>query len=279
MPNTRTTPDLAPKPVILTVRSWARRALGDKKRRAGEQRRNCNSQGFHGFLHFNIGQCSYGCRRAILAYSIGPANGRQCRRTVSRFVQFYSITLGYYVSGIQAAFVVQSPAAAKSRRGRRNVAHSGKPQAAQARSFARRGAVIRRRPRKPAPTGSERKAGSGRDIFSSLRPNAANFAALTPVSFLPRSAEIHPGRVARHPRHASIHLSPILRPSTATGIGACGGRRARRRYGFSHAAQRAGDAGSALRRADAGRGAQHHQYAARAGDDRLHSCSMARPKS
>ena len=29
-----------------------------------------------------------------------------------------------------------------------------------------------------------------------MRPNAANFAPLTPVSFLPRSAEIHPERVA-----------------------------------------------------------------------------------
>ncbi len=34
------------------------------------------------------------------------------------------------------------------------------------------------------------------DIFGGLRPNAANFASLTPMSFLPRSAEIHPGRVA-----------------------------------------------------------------------------------
>ena len=29
-----------------------------------------------------------------------------------------------------------------------------------------------------------------------MRPNAANFAPLTPVSFLPRSAEIHPERIA-----------------------------------------------------------------------------------
>ena len=33
-------------------------------------------------------------------------------------------------------------------------------------------------------------------IFADLRPNAANFAPLTPVSFLPRSAAIHPERVA-----------------------------------------------------------------------------------
>ena len=36
-----------------------------------------------------------------------------------------------------------------------------------------------------------------RNIFrQGLRPNAANFVPLTPVSFLPRSAEIHPNRIA-----------------------------------------------------------------------------------
>jgi fatty-acyl-CoA synthase len=33
-------------------------------------------------------------------------------------------------------------------------------------------------------------------IFAGLQPNAANFAALTPLSFLKRAAEIHPGRTA-----------------------------------------------------------------------------------
>jgi fatty-acyl-CoA synthase len=35
-----------------------------------------------------------------------------------------------------------------------------------------------------------------RDLWSGLAPNAANFAALTPVAFLPRAAELHPERVA-----------------------------------------------------------------------------------
>ncbi len=42
----------------------------------------------------------------------------------------------------------------------------------------------------------KRKPGSGRSIFNGLQPNAANFSALTPVAFLPRSADIHPDRVA-----------------------------------------------------------------------------------
>jgi fatty-acyl-CoA synthase len=37
---------------------------------------------------------------------------------------------------------------------------------------------------------------NGGGSFASLRPNPANFAPLTPLSFLPRSAEIHPDRVA-----------------------------------------------------------------------------------
>jgi hypothetical protein len=43
-----------------------------------------------------------------------------------------------------------------------------------------------------------RKSARAQDggIFADLRPNAANFAPLTPVSFLPRSAAIHPERVA-----------------------------------------------------------------------------------
>ena len=42
----------------------------------------------------------------------------------------------------------------------------------------------------------KRKLASRGGIFASLRPNAANFAPLTPLSFLPHSAQIHPKRVA-----------------------------------------------------------------------------------
>ena len=57
-----------------------------------------------------------------------------------------------------------------------------------------------RRSRKPSPVAGKRKTasktGNGRALFGGLRPNAANFAPLTPVSFLPRSADIHPDRAA-----------------------------------------------------------------------------------
>jgi fatty-acyl-CoA synthase len=50
--------------------------------------------------------------------------------------------------------------------------------------------------RKRSLSPNRRRPDTGRNIFKGLRPNAANFAPLTPLSFLPRSAEIHPGRVA-----------------------------------------------------------------------------------
>ena len=48
--------------------------------------------------------------------------------------------------------------------------------------------------KRAAPARSLRSNGSSG--FATLRPNPANFAPLTPLSFLPRSAEIHPDRTA-----------------------------------------------------------------------------------
>ncbi|MBY0530923.1 MAG: acyl-CoA synthetase [Xanthobacteraceae bacterium] len=45
-------------------------------------------------------------------------------------------------------------------------------------------------------TGAAKANGKTNGIFASLRPKEANFAPLTPLSFLPRSAEIHPDRIA-----------------------------------------------------------------------------------
>jgi fatty-acyl-CoA synthase len=58
--------------------------------------------------------------------------------------------------------------------------------AVKRRALAKSPARARRRP--------AAKAGAG--IWAGLRPGPANFATLTPVAFLPRSAEIHPDRVA-----------------------------------------------------------------------------------
>ncbi len=58
--------------------------------------------------------------------------------------------------------------------------------AAKRRALAKPPARARRRP-------AARPAAS---IWAGLKPGPANFATLTPVSFLPRSAEIHPDRVA-----------------------------------------------------------------------------------
>jgi fatty-acyl-CoA synthase len=83
----------------------------------------------------------------------------------------------------------------KQRRGRKNVAKRGKPKPTGKALHSNKAGDLRRS-RKPPPVASKRKTSNGRGLFGGLRPNAANFASLTPVSFLPRSAEIHPDRVA-----------------------------------------------------------------------------------
>jgi fatty-acyl-CoA synthase len=47
-----------------------------------------------------------------------------------------------------------------------------------------------------SPAKSPRKAAPSRSPFAALKPNRANFAPLTPISFLARSADIHPDRTA-----------------------------------------------------------------------------------
>ena len=77
--------------------------------------------------------------------------------------------------------------------------------------------------------------------FASLRPNAANFTPLSPVSFLKRAAEIHPKRCAvihGTRRHSYRELYDRAR-RLASALRQ--GRRARRRHGFGHAAECAGD--------------------------------------
>ena len=71
----------------------------------------------------------------------------------------------------------KAPAASKSRRA---------PVKTVSRSPVKRKAATKR------PPAAHRANG----IFSGLKPNAANFAPLTPISFLPRTAAIHPDRVA-----------------------------------------------------------------------------------
>ena len=74
----------------------------------------------------------------------------------------------------------------------------------------------------------------------------------------------------RHPWRPAHQLSPIPRAGAAAGFGAGAPRHRAGRYRVGHAAQRARHAGGPLRRADAGRSAQHHQYAARCRDHRLY---------
>jgi len=51
-------------------------------------------------------------------------------------------------------------------------------------------------PKRASKPKSRRVVTTRPDMWAPLRPNAVNFAPLTPLSFLPRTAEIHPERVA-----------------------------------------------------------------------------------
>jgi fatty-acyl-CoA synthase len=83
------------------------------------------------------------------------------------------------------------------------------------------------RSRKRALSHNRRRPDSGRNIFKGLRPNAANFAPLTPLSFLPRSAEIHPGRVAMiHGTHRYTYRQFYDRARQLASALAAGGVRA-----------------------------------------------------
>ena len=105
-----------------------------------------------------------------------------------------------------------------------------------------------------------RSMGVMTDYQQGLGKTPANSAPLTPISFLQRAAAVYPDKIA------VIHGARTI-PATATfhdAPAAClRARRPRHRQGRhrgDHGAQRAGHAGSALRRAHAGRGAQRPQH-------------------
>ena len=71
------------------------------------------------------------------------------------------------------------------------------PRSVQRKRPAKRKATRRKSANKASTAGTARRSrASANGSFATLRPNPANFAALTPISFLQRSAEIHPNRVA-----------------------------------------------------------------------------------
>src|SRR5688572_26547276 len=58
--------------------------------------------------------------------------------------------------------------------------------------------AVKRRALAKSPARARRRpvAKAGASLWAGLKPGPANFATLTPLVFLPRSAEIHPDRVA-----------------------------------------------------------------------------------
>ena len=57
-------------------------------------------------------------------------------------------------------------------------------------------------------------------LFAGLKPNAANFAPLTPISFLPRTAAIHPERVAVVHGDVAPQLRRVARAGAPARLGA-----------------------------------------------------------
>ena len=112
---------------------------------------------------------------------------------------------------------------------------------------------------------------AGDSIFrTGLGRAAANFAALTPLGFLPRAASIYPDRLAiiHGDRRIRYREFDARARRLASALAAARYRAGRHRVGSP--AERAGDARRALRRADDRGRAQHHQHAARRAHDRLH---------
>ncbi|MGQ0684026.1 hypothetical protein [Bradyrhizobium sp.] len=75
------------------------------------------------------------------------------------------------------------------------------------------------RKKRAAKSNPRSRNGTGNGAFSGLGRNEANFSPLTPVSFLPRSAEIYPDRIAAihgERRGAEVVVFGPL-PTTATG--------------------------------------------------------------
>ena len=95
-----------------------------------------------------------------------------------------------------------------------------------------------------------------------LERNAANYVALSPVSFVERSAEVF-GDLPAVIHGARRYTGRSARALGAAGGGAARSRRRPRQHGQRDAVEHARDGRGALRGAGARRGAQHAEHAAR----------------
>ena len=246
MPKTRTTPDLAPKPVILTVRSCAE---------AGAEKASASvPSAANAAMRISM-MSSHGRQRfpSTRPGSLRPGPVPSMKLNTFRPPEYHRGKMSGRIGHGQAQQAGRTKRACEPAKSRRKpVGEAGRAEAARAAT---------KRPAAPSARG---------DLFAGLKPNAANFAPLTPISFLPRTAAIHPDRVAVVHGDAAPHLRRVAGAGAAARLGAGAARRASGRHGVGDAAERAGDARGAFRRADARRGAQHHQHAARCRNRRLH---------
>ncbi len=115
------------------------------------------------------------------------------------------------------------------------------------------------------------------DYDTGLAQTAANHQPLTPLLFLERAAQVFPDHIAVV--HGAMRGAYRRAARALRAPGPCAGASAASARGDTVAVllpNIPADAGSALRRADGRRGAQHHQHPARRGDHRAISSTMAR---
>jgi non-ribosomal peptide synthetase component F len=109
-----------------------------------------------------------------------------------------------------------------------------------------------------------------------LERNPANYAPLSPVAFLRRTAEVYPDKIAVIHGDASHTYREFEARCRRLASGARPARRRSRRHGRGDGAERARAPRSALRGARLGRGAQRAQISPRRGDHRVFASTTAK---
>ena len=246
MPKIRTMPDLAPKPVILTVRSCAE---------AGVEKASAIVPS---------------AANAAVRISMVSSLVERFRKTKARL--FAAGSWSHHMK-------LNTFPPPEYHRGKMSGRMQRWPSATSGRGEAR---VRRPSPAAHAAKPASRPSRKGRDKTSGCRQacqwRPVRRAQAQRGQFRSPDADRVPGADGRDPsgsrrgraRRAALDLQPAAGAGAAARLGAGAPRRASGRHRVGDAAERAGDARGAFRRADGRRGAQRHQHAARCRDRRLH---------
>ena len=112
--------------------------------------------------------------------------------------------------------------------------------------------------------------------YDELPKNQANYAPLTPLTFIERAAYVYPDRLSVVHGAQRWTWKRDLCPVPAAGLGAGAARDRQERHRGGHGAEHAADVRGGIWRADVRRGAEHAEHAAGCRDDRLHVAARRR---